>query len=140
MSDFALDPRLASDCHILGRLDNTLLLLMDNALVPWMILVPMVEVTELHELEWESQLQIMDQINLVSNYLKNSYAVDKINVAAIGNIVRQLHIHVVGRSEADYCWPNVVWGAEGRKAYSEQEIANTVASVIRSLGDRLTPA
>ncbi len=140
MSDFVLDARLASDCHTLGRLDNTLLLLMDNALLPWMILVPMVEVTELHELEWERQLQILSQINLVSDYLKKEYSVDKINVAAIGNIVRQLHIHVVGRSKTDYCWPGVVWGADGRQSYAGQEIAAIVAAVSRSLGDRFTPA
>ncbi len=140
MSDFVLDARLASDCHTLGRLDNTLLLLMDNALFPWMILVPMVEVTELHELEWESQLQLLSQIDLLSTYLKREYSVDKINVAAIGNIVRQLHIHVVGRSETDHCWPGVVWGANDRQAYSEQETAAILASVSRSLGDRFISA
>jgi diadenosine tetraphosphate (Ap4A) HIT family hydrolase len=140
MSDFVLDSRLASDCHILGRMDNTLLLLMDNSLVPWMILVPKVELTEFHQLDWDSQLQLLSQINLVSHHLKDEYSVDKINVAAIGNIVRQLHIHIVGRSEADYCWPNVVWGADGRRAYSEQDIKDAKASVSRSLGDKFTPA
>lgn len=140
MSDFVLDARFAADCHLLGRLDNTLLLLMDNSLVPWMILVPMVQVTEWHELEWDSQLQILGQINLISQHLKNEYAIDKINLAAIGNIVRQLHIHIIGRSESDYCWPNVVWGAAGRRSYAEPEIENTVAAVKRDLGDRFTPA
>lgn len=135
MSEFVLDPRLESDCHVLGRMDNTLLLLMDNSLVPWLILVPMVEVTEFHQMERDAQLQVLEQINLISGYLKEEFPVDKVNVAAIGNIVRQLHIHVVGRSEQDYCWPNVVWGAEGRKAYSEQEVEAVAASIQGKLGE-----
>ncbi len=134
MNDFTLDSRLQSDCHILGRLDNTLLLLMNNSLAPWFILVPMVEVTEFHQMESDAQLLELGHINLLSIYLKDEFSVDKVNVAAIGNIVRQLHIHVVGRSEQDYCWPNVVWGAEGRKAYSSSEVQAITASVQERLG------
>lgn len=130
---FVLDARLENDCHILGQLDSTLLLLLDNALVPWFILVPQVTVTEFHELQQESQLHLLEQINLISRYLKQDLSVDKVNVAAIGNIVRQLHIHVVGRTETDYCWPNVVWGAEGGKAYTEiavQKISDSIKAVL----------
>lgn len=134
MSDFVLDSRLKNDCHILGQLGSSLLLLMDNSLVPWFILVPKVEVTEFHELDRDTQLQVLDQINLISNHLKQEFSVDKVNVAAIGNIVRQLHIHVVGRSETDYCWPNVVWGAEARKACSEHEVEAIAASIQGRLG------
>ncbi len=134
-SDFVLDVRLENDCHVLGRMDSTLLLLMDNALVPWFILVPQVEVAEFHELQRETQLQLLEQINLISNYLKQKLSVDKVNVAAIGNIVRQLHIHVVGRTETDYCWPNVVWGAEGRKPYTELELQEISASIRGVFGD-----
>lgn len=139
MNEFTLDSRLESDCYILGQLDSSLLLLMDNSLVPWLILVPMVEVTELHEMERDAQLQVLEQINLLSGYLKDEFPVDKVNVAAIGNIVRQLHIHVVGRSERDYCWPNVVWGAAGRKAYSQQEVEAIAASIHKRLGERFVP-
>ncbi len=137
--DFVLDSRLESDCHILGKFDSTLLLLMDNAFVPWFILVPQVDVTEFHELQQETQLQLLEQINLISNYLKQELSVDKVNVAAIGNIVRQLHIHVVGRSETDYCWPNVVWGAEGRKPYAELELQEISASIKGVFGDGFSP-
>jgi diadenosine tetraphosphate (Ap4A) HIT family hydrolase len=128
-SDFVLDARLENDCHILGKLDSTLLLLMDNALVPWFILVPQTDVSEFHELPQETQLQLLEQINLISTYLKQELSVDKVNVAAIGNIVRQMHIHVVGRTETDYCWPNVVWGADGGKPYTEQELQQIFASI-----------
>lgn len=137
-SEFVLDSRLENDCHILGQLDSTLLLLMDNALVPWFILVPQVEVTEFHELQHETQLQLLEQINLISTYLKQELSVDKVNVAAIGNIVRQMHIHVVGRTESDYCWPNVVWGAEGGRPYSDSELQKLTAAVKKQLGEKLT--
>jgi len=140
MSGFVLDSRLESDCHLLGQIDNSLLLLMDNSLVPWLILVPMVQVTELHELERDAQRQLLEQINLLSAYLKDEFALDKINIAAIGNIVRQMHIHIVGRSEQDFCWPNVVWGAEGRQAYTEQEVAAITASIHGKLGAMFVPA
>ncbi len=139
-SDFILDSRLESDCHILGRLDTTLLLLMDNSLAPWFILVPMVEVIELHQMERDAQLLELEHINLLSAYLKDEFSVDKVNVAAIGNIVRQLHIHVVGRSEQDYCWPSVVWGAEGRKAYSQSEVQAIAASIQERLGGAFVAA
>jgi diadenosine tetraphosphate (Ap4A) HIT family hydrolase len=112
---------------------------MDNALVPWFILVPQVEVTEFHELPQESQQQLLEQINLISTYLKQELSVDKVNVAAIGNIVRQMHIHVVGRTETDYCWPNVVWGAEGGRPYSDSELQELTTAVKKQLGEKLTP-
>jgi diadenosine tetraphosphate (Ap4A) HIT family hydrolase len=138
-SDFVLDARLEKDCHILGKLNSTLLLLMDNSLVPWLILVPQTDVTEFHELPQESQLQLLEQINLISNYLKQDLSVDKVNVAAIGNIVRQLHIHVVGRRETDYCWPNVVWGADGREPYAEQKVREISASVKKLFNEGFVP-
>ncbi len=136
MNGFVLDPRLAADCHLLGYLGNTRLLLMDNALAPWFILVPQVDVTEFHELEHATQLQLLEQINLISNHLQQDLSADKINVAAIGNIVRQLHIHVVGRREGDYCWPGVVWGADGRQPYTESEVQEILTSIQNILGGR----
>lgn len=139
-SNFILDSRLKNDCHILGKLDNTLLLLMDNALVPWFILVPQTDVTEFHELQHEAQLQLLEQINLISSFLKQGLSVDKVNVAAIGNIVRQMHIHVVGRTEGDYCWPNVVWGAEGGRPYSDSELQEISASIQEVFANKFIPA
>jgi diadenosine tetraphosphate (Ap4A) HIT family hydrolase len=133
-SSFVLDSRLEKDCHILGKLDDTLLLLMDNALVPWFILVPQTDVTEFHELPQQDQLQLLQQINLISTYLKQERSVDKVNVAAIGNIVRQMHIHVVGRTETDYCWPNVVWGAAGGEEYKESDFNDIRTSIQKYVG------
>ncbi len=116
---FTLDERLARDCHRLASLPLSELLLMNNALVPWFILVPRVEVSELHELPPPRQQDLLGEINLVCRFVQHDFTPDKLNVAAIGNIVRQLHVHVVGRRVNDICWPGVVWGMNQREAYDQ---------------------
>lgn len=132
-SDFKLDPQLDKDCFVLGHLKTSRLLLLNNALVPWFILVPDTNATEIYELPHAQQLALLEEINLLSNYLKQNFATDKLNIAAIGNIVNQLHVHVVGRHVDDFCWPSVVWGADGKQAYSDEEV-NTIQS---QLADKL---
>jgi len=133
MTDFALDPRLASDCIALGEMRLSLLLLMNNSLVPWFILVPRRSETEIFELSKEDQLALLEEINLLSGFLKSRFRVEKLNVAAIGNIVRQLHIHVVGRNTTDFRWPNVVWGATEKMPYSVEEITVILDTLERYL-------
>jgi len=123
MTDFPLDPRLAADCFVLGEMPLSLLLLMDNSLVPWFILVPRREATEVYRLSRDDQLLLLDEINHVSRFVSEHFACEKLNVAAIGNIVTQLHVHIVGRNRADFCWPHVVWGRKERKAYRDGEVA-----------------
>ncbi len=122
MSQFTLDPRLEADCFRLFETPQYILLLMNNALLPWLIIVPKVEVSELFELSAEQQAQTLGLINRLSRFLNQEFELDKLNIAAIGNIVNQLHIHIVGRHHGDYCWPNVVWGAEGREDYQPEAI------------------
>ncbi len=122
MQDFELDARLANDCIQLGEFDLCLLLLMNNALVPWFILVPRVAETELVELSGKQQLTLLDEINRVSRFVQQEFTPDKLNVAAIGNIVQQLHVHIVGRRRDDFCWPAVVWGTKQRVEYAPDEI------------------
>lgn len=134
MSNFELDPRLTNDCFVLGEMGCSLLLLMNNKLVPWFILVPKVTHTyELYELDKNIQEQLLEEINALSKFIKDNLEVGKLNVAAIGNIVKQLHIHVIARTETDYCWPNVVWGAEGKEPYSEDEVENLVTRLTEKL-------
>jgi len=122
MNPFTLDPRLEADCFKLFETPQYILLLMNNARLPWLILVPKVEVSELYELNTEQQTHINALINRLSRFLKQEFELDKLNIAAIGNIVSQLHIHIVGRRHDDYCWPGVVWGAEGREDYQPEAI------------------
>lgn len=121
-TNFKLDPRLDNDCFVLGKLKTSQLLLLDNSLVPWFILVPETTATEVYELPQAQQIIVLEEINLISNHLKQNFAVDKLNVAAIGNIVSQMHIHIVGRHIDDFCWPGVVWGAEGKQHYAIDQI------------------
>ena len=120
---FELDARLANDCLLLGKLDCSLLLLMNNSLLPWFILVPVTQATEIYQMQKEQQLQLLEEINLLSGFINSEFSIEKLNVAAIGNIVKQLHVHVVGRHSSDYCWPGVVWGADQSEPYSDAEIA-----------------
>jgi len=112
MTDFELHRQLLADCHPIGRLTLSHVLLQRNASLPWLILVPEVgaEVRELFELNPADRRVLDAEIDTLARYLKHSLGAQKINVAAIGNIVPQLHIHVVGRHPGDPCWPGVVWG------------------------------
>ncbi|MDD2321797.1 MAG: HIT family protein [Geobacteraceae bacterium] len=129
MNDFTLDPRLAQDCVVLGKMRLSLLLLMKNSLVPWFILVPQRTATELFQLDRQDQAALLEEINLLSRFVKEHFAVEKLNVAAIGNIVQQLHIHVVGRNSNDFCWPNVVWGTKEQRPYTDQEVKAITAAL-----------
>ena len=140
MNNFEIDERLKNDCHLLGRIANCHLLLMNNSLVPWFILVPETEQTEWYLLEDEVQASVTDAINWMSEYINTRYQPDKLNVAAIGNIVKQMHIHIVGRFETDYCWPGVVWGAEGKQAYSAGQVQVIKSELIDNLEDLFQPS
>ncbi|MFU8820999.1 MAG: HIT domain-containing protein [Gammaproteobacteria bacterium] len=112
MPEFVVHPRLLADCHQLGRLALCRVLLHRNAALPWFILVPEVgqEIVELHELDGMRRQQLATELDLVARFTRARFDVAKLNIAAIGNIVQQLHVHVVGRHPDDPCWPGVVWG------------------------------
>jgi len=133
MNSFTLDPRLANDCIVLGEMRLSLLLLLKNALVPWFILVPRRDQTEIFELEREDQEALLKEINLLSGFVKGFAGVEKLNVAAIGNVVKQLHVHVIGRNSEDYCWPNVVWGRPEKTPYTDEELRAIKESLITKL-------
>jgi len=138
MHNFQLDTRLADDCHILGKLDISQLLLMNNSLVPWFILVPETDEMEITDLSKTDQEILLKEINLISSFVKDNFDVPKLNTAAIGNIVSQLHIHIVGRSPSDYCWPNVVWGTKEKEPYTDERVKGITALLTKQLGDQLT--
>lgn len=122
-NNFKVDERLTRDCIQLGIIQGQHLLLMNNADYPWFILVPETDKTELYQLSADEQQITLSNINKLSEHLLKHYPASKINTAAIGNIVRQLHIHIIGRHENDPCWPGVVWGSKVTKCYSEEDIA-----------------
>lgn len=122
MTSFNLHPQLEKDCHILGKLDLCHILLLNNALVPWFVLVPETSITEFHHLEQQQQLLLLTEINHISGFIENNFEITKLNTATIGNIVQQMHIHIIGRHEKDYCWPGVVWGRPEKEAYESAQV------------------
>jgi diadenosine tetraphosphate (Ap4A) HIT family hydrolase len=131
---FQLHEQLQKDCHVLGRLDVSQLLLLDNSLVPWFILVPETDRTELYQLDPEFQQRILQEINQLSAWVDQAFEVDKLNVAMIGNKVPQMHIHVVGRHKGDYCWPGVVWAAPEKQPYNKADVGVLKQLVVEELG------
>jgi len=111
---------------------------MDNSLVPWFILVPETTESEIIDLSHSEQANLLKEINLISIFIRENFDCIKLNIAAIGNIVSQLHIHIVGRNPADYCWPNVVWGTTEKKAYLDNQI-NEITNLLKiQLGNKIT--
>lgn len=108
---FTLNHTLKQDTHFVARLALSQVLLMNNQDYPWIILVPEQEgVTEWIDLSPEQRYQLMDEITLLSTALKHLFKVDKLNIASLGNIVSQCHIHVIARRYDDAAWPSPVWG------------------------------
>lgn len=137
-TNIKLDHRLASDCHILGKLDLSLLLLMNNSLIPWFILVPETSETEITDLSQEDQSRLLNEINLVSRFVKSSFDSSKLNIAAIGNIVSQCHVHVVGRNTSDFCWPDVVWGTDKKESYTDDQVNKILSELSKQLGSNFS--
>ncbi len=109
---FDINKQLQKDTHYLIKKDCFHLLLLKNASIPWVIIVPETHVVEVFDLPEATQQSLNKIIQQVAHYFRQEFASTKMNVAAIGNIVSQLHIHVIGRQKGDGCWPDVVWGNE----------------------------
>ena len=109
---FALHEKLAEDCEVLGDMTLCRVLLMRDHRFPWTILVPRIGgLHDFHDLPREQALTLFDEMGLVSRALVTAFAAEKINVAALGNQVPQLHVHVIGRYARDAAWPGPVWNA-----------------------------
>lgn len=125
--EFELHPRLAQDCFAIGRFELCRLLLMNDNQYPWFILVPeKPAVAELHQLSIEERQQFIDESCYLAENLAALYKADKMNVAAIGNIVTQLHVHHVVRYRHDKAWPQPVWGKFDAVPYTPEQLADTV--------------
>ncbi|HEY9256153.1 MAG TPA: HIT family protein [Stenotrophomonas sp.] len=112
MSDFELDPRLAADSAFVADGPLSQVRLMDDQRFPWLVLVPRVAAaSEWIDLDGAQQRLLLAEINQVSRLLQQEPGVGKLNIGALGNIVRQLHIHLVARHEGDPAWPGPVWGS-----------------------------
>jgi diadenosine tetraphosphate (Ap4A) HIT family hydrolase len=134
---FALDPRLQADTRHVAMLPLCELRLMDDARYPWLILVPrragMAEIADLAETE---QRQLWQEANQAAAALRAVAACDKLNLGALGNIVRQLHLHVVARTEGDAAWPGPVWGSGAAVPYDAGMLAARMDALRQALAAR----
>ena len=130
---FALDPRLAADTFVVGETPLSQVLLMNDARYPWLILVPWrCDITEPFELSEADQAQLWRESMRLGEAMKEHFAANKLNIAALGNQVAQLHVHHIARFHADDAWPGPVWGVGSAVPYSEAA-RNTLMNELRSL-------
>lgn len=128
--DFVLHPQLAADTIEVARLELSVVRLMDDRTWPWLVLVPArPDAIELIDLSDAERHRLMDEISLASTVIRDLFQPDKINVAALGNQVSQLHVHVIARFRRDPAWPRPVWGTAARAPYRPHERDTTIAAL-----------
>lgn len=127
---FVLSPQLEADTIFIGDLKLCRLLLSRDANYPWCILVPRREdITEIHHLNELDQQQLLKESSRLSTVMSDVFSADKMNVAALGNVVSQLHVHHVVRYHTDPSWPAPIWGKLPPKNYTDSEIELRVAQI-----------
>lgn len=132
LPSFTLDERLLNDTFPIGPLGLCQLLLMNDKRWPWLILVPQrANMAEIHELTPLDQTMLSFETSMVAEAMKMATSCEKINTGALGNIVRQLHIHIIARNSGDAAWPGPVWGHGTREPYSAKE-AEALIQTIRN--------
>ena len=130
MTDFLLDSRLAADTVPVGDLGLCSVLLMDDSRFPWLILVPRrANLSELTDLAAEDAAALWREVHLATGVMLALAKPDKVNVAALGNVVPQLHVHVIGRFLSDPAWPRPVWGVGEARPYPHHARAQMVERI-----------
>ena len=129
-----LHPQLAEDTHPLATFTLCELRLMDDANYPWLVLVPRIaDAVELIDLDAAQRHALTDEIDRAGRVLRGLFRPDKLNVAALGNMVPQLHVHVIARYRDDPAWPRPVWGTAAALHYSEEALIERVAHLQAAL-------
>ena len=127
-NDFILDPRLANDSVFIADGPLSQVRLMNDARFPWLLLVPRVpEASEWLELDGAQQRLLLAEINQAGNLIRTEPGMEKLNIGALGNIVRQLHVHLVGRHAGDAAWPAPVWGSGAAQRYPQAALETKIA-------------
>jgi len=123
LSEFELDGRIARDSDLIATLDLCQLRIQNDSRWPWLVMVPQrADMTEIFELSEADQAHLSAEVNQVSAALKATTGATKINVGALGNIVRQLHVHVIARFEGDANWPGPIWGYGSAEPYDGEKM------------------
>ena len=132
---FNLDSRLAADSIFVADLPMSQLRLMDDARFPWLVLVPRLDdAVEWTDLDDQRQAELLSEINRAASLLRTIAPCDKLNIGALGNIVRQLHVHVVARQVGDAAWPGPVWGSGPAQPYDHVLKHSRIGSLRQQLG------
>ena len=127
---WSLHPQLARDTIEVGDLPLSRVLVVNDANWPWLLLVPRrLEVGEIIDLDEVEQAQLMTEIARTARAMKAVTACDKLNVAALGNVVPQLHVHVIARRQGDAGWPRPIWGAAPAIAHDREELDRFIAAL-----------
>ncbi|RDX35295.1 HIT domain-containing protein [Kangiella sp. HD9-110m-PIT-SAG06] len=135
---FNLHPVLAEDCITIGYFELCQVLLMNDENYPWLILVPRVDaIREAFELSEPQQLQLMRESNFVLQVMSEVFDADKMNQAALGNMVPQLHLHHIARYQSDAAWPGPVWGKVAAKPYAKEALDNVIARLNKALSNHI---
>ena len=136
---FVLDPRLLQDTLPIGDFPLCTLLLSNDSNYPWFILVPKrADISEVFQLSETDQMQLWKETTALSAVLDRTFQADKMNVAALGNVVNQLHMHVIVRRVGDAAWPAPVWGKHPAKPYTPEEVARITAQLKSELTEAFT--
>ena len=128
--NFVIDPNLEKDTFIIGDLELCRVLLMNDSNYPWLVLVPRrVGIVEIYEMEEADQQRLLSESSAVAALLQQHFSADKLNIAALGNVVTQLHLHHVVRQHDDVAWPRPIWGVVAMSVYGEAELAERLAEL-----------
>jgi diadenosine tetraphosphate (Ap4A) HIT family hydrolase len=131
---FQLHPQLDADSVTIGDFPLSRILLINDANYPWFVLVPRkVDITEIYQLSEQEQVQLTRESAFLSKLIDKLFSADKINIAALGNMVPQLHIHHIVRFKSDSSWPHPIWGRIAAKHYSDEERKQLLTRLKNSL-------
>ena len=126
-SGWSLHPQLERDTASLGDLPLSRVMVINDANYPWLLLVPRrPDITEVIDLDEVAQAQLMTEVTRVASALRDVTACHKLNIAALGNAVPQLHVHIIARFRTDPAWPKPVWGVAPPRAYEREDLHNFV--------------
>lgn len=135
---FKLDARLNADSSFITELGISQVRLSHDSRYPWLILIPQIDgLSEIDDLSMEQQIDVLKASNLLSAVLRERHAPDKLNIACLGNIVKQLHIHHVARFEYDATWPGPVWGQGESLPYSQSDKESQVKSLREAINKKI---
>lgn len=125
MNLFSVDPKLEQDSYLIADMELSRLYVKNDKENPWFVLIPRkAKAVELMDLTHEEQCMLMEEVTIVSEFLKTYYKPTKINIGALGNIVRQLHVHIIARYENDQAWPQALWGTTPELLFEQVELEN----------------